>query len=48
MHITGQGSKKEFQNYIGKTENDYAKNILQYWNKPKPEKNNQNLLEIIT
>ncbi len=38
MHITGHGSEKEFQNYIGKTENDYAKNILQYWNKPKPEK----------
>ena len=37
MHITGHGSEREFLNYIGKTGNDYAKNILQYWNKPKAE-----------
>ncbi len=34
-HITGHGSEREFLNYIGKTGNDYAKNILQYWNNPK-------------
>ncbi len=39
MHITGHGSEREFLNYIGKTGNDYAKDILQYWN--KPEKSNE-------
>jgi integrase len=45
MHITGHGSEREFLNYIGKTGDDYAKDILQYWNKPKTQGTSQNKLE---
>lgn len=36
MIITGHGSEKEFLNYIGKTNNEFAIDILKYLNKTKP------------
>ena len=43
MHITGHGSEREFLNYIGKTGNDYAKDILKYWNRPEKNENKKNI-----
>ena len=47
INVTGHSTEKEFLNYIGKTNTDYAEQMAMYWNIQSQKQEKETVLRAV-